>query len=79
MQQFIRKPFEDTSQKLHRRIEKKHGFFNTVSMTESTIVSDCSPKKLAVVGTGSLYFYVVATFGQSLLCNVLTSQSVEAR
>ena len=28
-------------------------------MTESTIVSDCSPRKLAVVGTGSLYFYVV--------------------
>ena len=28
-------------------------------MTESTIVSDCSPRKLAIVGTGSLYFYVV--------------------
>ena len=28
-------------------------------MTESTIVSDCSRRKLAVVGTGSLYFYVV--------------------
>ena len=28
-------------------------------MAESTILSDCSPRKLAVVGTGSLYFYVV--------------------
>ena len=28
-------------------------------MTESTIVSVCSPRKLAVAGTGSLYFYVV--------------------
>ena len=28
-------------------------------MAESTIVSDCSPRKLAVVGGGSLYFYVV--------------------
>ena len=37
MQLFRRQPFDDTSQKLHRRIEKEHGFFNTVSMTESTI------------------------------------------
>ena len=28
-------------------------------MTESTIVSVCSPRKLAVAATGSLYFYVV--------------------
>ena len=57
MQPFIRKPFDDTSQKLHTRIEKEHEFFNTVSMTESTIVSDCSPKKLAVLGTGGLYTF----------------------
>ena len=28
-------------------------------MTESNIVSVCSPRKLAVAGTGNLYFYVV--------------------
>ena len=28
-------------------------------MTESTIVSVCSPRKLAVAGTGNLYFYVI--------------------
>ena len=68
MQPFKRQPFDDTSQKFHRRIEEKYeGFFNTVSMRKQLSLSQ-SQKKLTVVVTCSLYFYLVFT---ALLCNVL--------